>query len=240
MGTCLFLRSEHVVSCNTNNTTNMGWTFTPRYTKADLVRERTDRTVKRFTSTDGAAMEWEVLDHSLRGNHLWKVVRYKKNDKEELFIALDLLAYRKGDGAGYKDMGESSGPYYYDCPLKFLEMVPETPRSEQQIEWDNKQHGGLSWRDRVRAFHAGKLKKAKIQYKEGQRWELKEGLTATRSGAKLHTVKITSVRRSSIYGVCNDGREYRIVKKWLVRELMGEKEVTFTEMNEQLGGALTS
>lgn len=216
----------------------MGWTFNPRFTKADLVRERTDRTVERYTSTDGAAMEWEVLDHSLRGNCLWKVVRYKKNDKEEIFIALDLLAYRKGDGAGYKDMEESSGPYYYNCPLKFLEMVPEKPRTPQQAEWDKQYHNGLSWRDRVRAFHAGKLKRAKIEHKEGQRWELKEGLTAMRGGAALHTVCITNVRRASIWGQCNDGKEYRIPKKWLVRELM-EKEVTFTEMNKSLGGMFT-
>lgn len=217
----------------------MGWTFTPRFTKADLVKERTDRTIKRYTSADGAAMEWEVLEHSLRGNHLWKVVRYKKNDKEELFIALDLLAYSKKDGAGYKDMEEESGPYYYDCPLKFLGMVPEKPRTEQQIEWDNKEHNGLSWRDRVRAFHAGKLEKAKIEYKEDQRWELKEGLTATRSGTALHTVRISSVHRASVWGQCNDGREYSIPKKWLIRQLMGEKEVTFREMNESLGGILT-
>ncbi len=216
----------------------MGWTFTPRYTKADLVKERTDRTVKRYTSTDGAQMEWEVIAHSLRGNHLWKVVRYKKNDKEELFIALDLLAYDKKHGAGYKDMEEESGPYTYDCPLKFLDMVPEKPRTEQQIEWDNKEHGGLSWRDRVRAWHNGTREKRKIVYEAGQRWELKQGLTSIPHGTPLHTVKITHVRKASVWGECNDGNTYRVPKKWLVRQLM-EKEVAFEEMNASLGGMLT-
>ena len=44
---------------------------------------------------------------------------------------------------GYKDLDEAMFPYYFSCPLKYLDMVP--------IEI----YGGHpEWRERVRAYHA--------------------------------------------------------------------------------------
>lgn len=214
----------------------MGWTFTPSFTKADLVKERTDRAIKRFTGTGGAEIETEVLDHSLRGNRLWKLVRYKKHGKEEVFIALDLLAYDKRHGAGYKDMEESSGPHVYDCPLKFLDRAPEPERSESVIEWDQARHGGMSWRDRVRAWHKGQREKAKKTIEPGRKY----ALTSIRVGhgkARLHWIRIIEAsarHKGQFLAVANDGNTYRFTKGMIGEELMG-KETTAGEMMDSLG-----
>jgi hypothetical protein len=61
----------------------------------------------------------------------------------ERWITCDLLRFRKDFGWGYKDMEESMHPYYYSCPLSYLELVP--------ID----QYGGnAEWREGVRRYHA--------------------------------------------------------------------------------------
>ena len=50
---------------------------------------------------------------------------------------------RKWNRWGYKDMEESMHPYYYSCPLSYLELVP--------ID----QYGGnAAWRAGVQQYHA--------------------------------------------------------------------------------------
>ena len=106
--------------------------------------------------TDGATAK--LLAHADHGSRLWKVYEftYKQGERAgqtERFIALDLIAKWRGHGWGYKDMEETMGPCYYDCPLRFLEMVP-APEGEFVQEW----------RARVREYWAAKAKvKAKIR-----------------------------------------------------------------------------
>ena len=115
----------------------MGWTTIRSYTLDDLIKERTDRTPQTFTNSEGKEITHQVLDHSKRGNRLWKLVRYVKDGTETVYIALDLLSYSKEHGAGYKDMDESVGPCYYDCPLKFLKKA-SPPEGEYAIGWREK------------------------------------------------------------------------------------------------------
>jgi len=59
------------------------------------------------------------------GGRLWVVLEptYESRERDEPFIALFLIS--KSDGLwGYKDMCESTGPGYYDCPLALLELAP--------------------------------------------------------------------------------------------------------------------
>jgi len=48
-------------------------------------------------------------------------------------------------------MDEGSGPCYYDCPLKYLQMapIPDSPYAQ-------------GWRDKVRAYHTNKYAKSKM------------------------------------------------------------------------------
>lgn len=134
----------------------MGWLFTAGSTRRNLIAERA-----RAWTTEGAegmTVTSTCLAHCYRGGAfsgvLWAVWKrtFTKDDQPvrpvERWITCDLLRYQKDYGWGYKDMDESMHPYFYSCPLKYLEMVP--------ID----QYGGnAEWREGIRAFHARKREK---------------------------------------------------------------------------------
>jgi len=128
----------------------MGWLFhTTDYGRKAFIEERTTK-YNQETETS----KWECLAHSVKSNHLWKVIRYtnKSTNEVKTFVALDLIAKERNGGWGYKDMDESAGPCHYDCPLKFLAMSDE-PTEEQK--W------AFEWRKKVRELHANKKKVVK-------------------------------------------------------------------------------
>ncbi len=117
----------------------MGWTFS-HWTRSALIGELT-------RPDQSEAARHETIAHTLRGNVLWSVVRItaKKPGVLKLdigqsttFITCHLL---EGSGSrwGYKPMDEAMHPYYYSCPLSYLDMAPEQSRE---------------WREGVRAYHA--------------------------------------------------------------------------------------
>ena len=83
--------------------------------------------------------QFECLAHKLAGNVLWSVWQVSEGKTSHRYIRCDLLKKYKTIW-GYKDMEESMHPYYYSCPLKYLEMVPEVANQE--------------WRDLVGMHHA--------------------------------------------------------------------------------------
>ncbi len=108
----------------------MGWSFTPHQSKAGLVRERT-------APWETEEARGTTLAHCLRGQCLWKVVEIERDGAKERYIALDLLAYQGGSW-GYKDLYEAMHPYYYNCPLGYLDLAPAEC---------------AAWREGVRAYH---------------------------------------------------------------------------------------
>jgi len=124
----------------------MGWYFS-RQTRDQLISELIE-------PQESERARSEVLAHTLRSNVLWWVVRVTAKQAGVLdlavgesttFIRCDLL---KGSGGewGYKPMDESMHPYYYSCPLRYLEMAPV--RSAE-------------WREEVRAHHEQRRAKRK-------------------------------------------------------------------------------
>jgi hypothetical protein len=104
----------------------------------------------------------EILGSGGSGNELWMAIK----GGETSYLVLFLLGSCGYNEWGYKDMTESMGPYYYGCPLKLLDLVPET---------------NPEWRKDVREHH-GKRKaeaKAKRELKKklrvGARLRLREG-----------------------------------------------------------------
>lgn len=127
----------------------MGWLF-GHYTRKSLV--------DHLLHGNGV----KTIKHCFKGNNLWAVQEGTKTDGTLIkFIALYLL---RGSPKvttdpynwGYKDMDEGAGPYYYNCPLAYLDMVPDP--------------GGhaTEWRKQVREYHA----KANQKLVEGQRIRL--------------------------------------------------------------------
>ncbi len=115
----------------------MGWLFIYGSSKQDIIRERSkDWENDKVRST--------CLAKTIRGNVFWSVRAHTNKETGETFrfIACDLLGSDPTYGWGYKDMEESMHPYYYSCPLKYLEMVPE--------------QDGVTcpeWREQVREYH---------------------------------------------------------------------------------------
>ena len=117
----------------------MGWMFSSSWSKKADLREH-------LTNDNGIT----TLKSCWTGNNLWAVQEYTYKDGEKAgqtiqFVALYLCKFYKGEG-GYKDMDESAGPNYRNCPLSYIEMV----------EAHEKEHGygptgyAAEWRQQVR------------------------------------------------------------------------------------------
>ncbi|MEO6323798.1 MAG: hypothetical protein ABIQ65_04160 [Thermoanaerobaculia bacterium] len=96
----------------------MGWDFTRGATKRsiidDLIRDRTGKTASSKT-----------LRHHVNDNVLWTVRETTDTDGASVrWIGCELLAEQHDYGWGSKSMEESQHPYFYDCPLEFLDDVP--------------------------------------------------------------------------------------------------------------------
>lgn len=167
----------------------MGWLFTPGQTRAELIR--------RLTRTeDGPLARHVTLAHCVRGNVLWTVreVTPKTDESGRLpgfpyrYIGCDLMAAERGFGWGYKDLCESMGPFYYHCPLAYLDQVPEA---------------NAEWRAAVREWHARRARPIHV----GDIWSLVPR-------CKVRAVEIVSVRPLRGRGR-PDGVLYRIKRDLL-------------------------
>jgi hypothetical protein len=90
----------------------MGWLF-PYHTstKASLVEDVT----KEITASGNTIVATKSV-----GKGLWMLVTPKNLDKPIIVFYL----MEKVGTWGYKDMDESMHPYYYDCPVAWLEKAP--------------------------------------------------------------------------------------------------------------------
>lgn len=148
----------------------MGWLFTAGQTKEQLI--------ERCLTGRAAPGYFTPIAHSLVGNHLWAAYQRKPDAPleydfghrqapvPERIICLYLLEKsHDDDGWGYKAMDESSHPYYYDCPLKYLDMVPDPGDSATE------------WRKGVRQFHDQKRDRKNLtkNIRAGMRLKLIDG-----------------------------------------------------------------
>ena len=117
----------------------MGWLYYAK-TKQHLINDR----IMPVTSEHYCS---KVLLHYVDSDVLWKLVHLTvaqddlypglKSGESTRIISCDLLSCYSFQW-GYKALDESSHPFYYSCPLTFLEMAPVT--NEQ-------------WRQGVREYH---------------------------------------------------------------------------------------
>lgn len=118
----------------------MGWYFSPQ-SRSELIAELIAPQVTERASV-------KVIAHALRGNVLWSVAEVTARaegvhrdlapGQSLRYIRCDLLE-RSGNQWGYKPLDESMHPYYYSCPLSYLDLAPEQ---------------SADWRAGVRAYHA--------------------------------------------------------------------------------------
>lgn len=119
----------------------MGWYYTYGADRQDIIRELTQ---EKETDT----ISFKTLGKFSNGYTQLFVVHQntsKVTGETKRFIGVYLLQKSK-EGWGYKPMEEGMHPYFYACPLKYLEMVPEECKE---------------WREGVRAYWQRRSEKRK-------------------------------------------------------------------------------
>ena len=97
----------------------MGWTSSSSWvTKQDVVEHVTSQYVW--------GEKFNILKTSDKGKCFWLLVEYTQGERKgQRFIALFLIN-RESKEWGYKDMDESCGPCYYNCPVSFINEAAKT------------------------------------------------------------------------------------------------------------------
>ena len=143
----------------------MGWTFFNASGKPSeiLTREFTQVPSEKYPS------EFKVLDQSMRGR-VWYGVIESTNPEgiKRVYGMICLWTLRRGE-FGYKELGEDMGPYYYDAPLRIVNLLDELSPKPLGL--------ALKWRESVRAYHA------RMKIKKVAKNALKTGLNNTFQGA---------------------------------------------------------
>lgn len=134
----------------------MGWTYPHNVNRQQLIAQRVDGWER---DTGEMLVNSTCLKHCYRGGVfsgvLWSVWErtFTKDDKEvqptERWIQCDLLRCDRGEW-GYKEMEESMHPYFYSCPLGYLDLVPI-----------DKFGGNEEWRELVIQHHRRQAEKRK-------------------------------------------------------------------------------
>lgn len=121
----------------------MGYDFTQGASKKDVVTEQiqssenTRTLAHKVVREDGTNVLWAVKETTQEsgGSMRW--------------IYCGLMYNKKGFGWGYKGMDEICGPFYYSCPMKFLDLAPTQ---------------SILWRGHVRVYaeqHPSKARRAR-------------------------------------------------------------------------------
>ncbi len=134
----------------------MGWTYPYGVNRKELIAQRVAGWERE---SNEMIVKNTCLKHCYRGGVfsavLWSVWErtFTKDDKEvqptERWIQCDLLRCDGGEW-GYKDIEESMGPYYFSCPLGYLNLVPM-----------DKYGGNSEWREQVIEHHRRRAEKRK-------------------------------------------------------------------------------
>ena len=101
----------------------MGWYYTYGASRQDIIRELTeDRSFGEKPGVGGGTVK--TLAKFANGFTQLYAVHESVSPSGEVkrWIGVYLLQAHK-DGWGYKPMDEGMGPYYFACPLKYLDMV---------------------------------------------------------------------------------------------------------------------
>ncbi len=162
----------------------MGWLFTKGSTRKELIAELT-------ANSEYNGVVRRCLRHTAVGNVLWTVWEVSGHPEKGIYryIGCDLLACQRGFGWGYKNMSESMGPFYYSCPLAYLDMVPVANQE---------------WRDKVREYHASRNRVVDI------------GDVIVFEGVSVPEVRVVEKHGRTLVGEY-DGKRYVIRPRFMAR-----------------------
>lgn len=119
----------------------MGWTsYHAEFYKNGTV-DRKKEIDKLWTQKESEKYpELNVLKSRMIGSTYYAAIEEKENGiTKQIFAVVVLTSVNMKDyfNFSYKDMGESAGPYCYDCPKGILDLLTDTD-NEYAIHWRNK------------------------------------------------------------------------------------------------------
>lgn len=168
----------------------MGWYYTDGATRRDIIDELTKEQVTETTV-------FRTLRKCFRGNTMYALHESgPPAGPLTKWISVYLLQRHK-DSWGYKPLPEDALPYYFDCPLSYLDEADEATTENAK-----------EWRAGVREVAE---KRASKKPKVGETWTLE--------GCKIKEVEIVSLR--PLHGR-TAGTTYRI-KRSLLGERVGQE-----------------
>jgi len=178
----------------------MGWTYPHGATRRQIIEELTPEERSYGESVGGGF--FRTLRHCCRGNVLYALHESVKGDGSSWkWIGVYLLQRDNRDGSwGYKDMDESMHPYYYNCPVSYLDAADEPTTQDAK-----------TWRAEVRRQAEERKKQNAKRPEKGQVWSC--------YGANCKKIRIVEVKgRRIVADNLTGGGRYRILKK-----LLGER-----------------
>jgi hypothetical protein len=124
----------------------MGWWSEPSVTSRKEMIEKVSKGSIRhcYRGGPGSGVVWSVREFYPVDN---QGIHIHDKDQVTRYIACDLIQYREQEW-WHKPMDETVGPYYYSCPLSYLNIV-----SKPLNEWSKE------WREKVKMYHATKKMK---------------------------------------------------------------------------------
>lgn len=166
-----------------------------------------------FTDNEGKST---LLKYSVVGNIAYALSEHPVAGEEgKTFKIISVIKIVKYDGEfGYKDMDESMGPFYYDCPKSILKE--STIQTETAIKWRN----DCVEYAKNKKSHVKKIKDLKLGMKEGNKYDMGRLGEVT---FLYHYNKVSFAGRD-----CN-GKIYSYKYKSIVANIQSDNESTLTE-----------
>ena len=131
----------------------MGWTFYDALTDINGKVNRKHE-CDRLMTWNSEQSAGEVLKSTMRGSVYYAALKHTdKRTNEVMNVGVVILTssdLKSGLNFGYKDMDETVGPGYYDCPLSIIKLLSPTD-NEYAIEWRKKciENEKKSWLKKV-------------------------------------------------------------------------------------------
>lgn len=132
----------------------MGWDFTFGATRKDIIRQATD---EWKTEAGGTG---KSLRHCCKGNVIYILWEITRPDVPVMRFIEVVLMKKSREGWGCKKMDETMEPYYYECPISYIE-----------IAGPSKYESAQKWRDEVRLRHEIKKRFGKRRRNEKDIYE---------------------------------------------------------------------
>lgn len=95
-------------------------------------REEVKRHIGPWDSVEG--VRCGAIKHSAAGNEDWFLMQARRFDGTLVDTWISLMIWEDGS---YKPMDEAVGPYYYRCPVAWLDEVPQ-PGGPSAADWRRK------------------------------------------------------------------------------------------------------